>query len=95
MLKDLTRADWLGILELPEARIPAVLLVRGTRNFRAKYRATLPYFDNVHHVGTPNGIIEDVLIGEVPRCRRQAMPQFAGAGHHRASLEGPTGTIPR
>jgi purine-nucleoside phosphorylase/GNAT superfamily N-acetyltransferase len=65
VLKDLTRADWLTILGIPEARIPAVLIVRGTRNFRSKYRAMLPYFDNVLEVGTPNGIIEDVLIGDV------------------------------
>lgn len=65
MLKDLTKADWLNILDLPESRIPNVLIVRGTRNFRSKYRAMLPYFDNVLDVGTPNGIIEDVLIGEV------------------------------
>src|SRR5262249_6160164 len=65
MLKELTKADWLGILNLPESRIPAVLLLRGTRNFRSKYRAMLPYFDNVLEVGTPNGIIEDVLIGDV------------------------------
>jgi ribosomal protein S18 acetylase RimI-like enzyme/purine-nucleoside phosphorylase len=68
MLKELSRADWLGILNLPESRIPAVLLVRGTRNFRSKYRAMLPYFDDSLHVGTPNGIIEDVLIGGVHGC---------------------------
>jgi purine-nucleoside phosphorylase len=65
MLKELTKADWLGILNLPEARIPAALIVRGTRNFASKYRAMLPHFDNVLELGTPNGIIEDVLIGTV------------------------------
>jgi purine-nucleoside phosphorylase/ribosomal protein S18 acetylase RimI-like enzyme len=65
MLKDLTRADWLSFLGVPESRIPAALIVRGTRNFRSKYRAMRPYFDNVLEVGTPNGIIEDVLIGDV------------------------------
>jgi purine-nucleoside phosphorylase/predicted N-acetyltransferase YhbS len=65
MLKELTKADWLNILNLPESRIPNVLIVRGTRNFRSNYRAMLPYFDNVLDVGTPNGIIEDVLIGDV------------------------------
>ena len=65
MLKDLTRVDWLNVLGLPEARIPAVLIIRGTRNFRSKYRDMLPYFDNVVELGTPNGIVEDVLIGEV------------------------------
>jgi ribosomal protein S18 acetylase RimI-like enzyme/purine-nucleoside phosphorylase len=42
-----------------------VLVLRGTRNFRSQYRAMLPYFDNVLEVGTPNGILEDVLIGDV------------------------------
>ena len=65
MLKELTKADWLNILSLPESRIPSVLIVRGTRNFRSKYQAMLPYFDNVLEVGTPNGIIDDVLIGDV------------------------------
>jgi purine-nucleoside phosphorylase len=65
MLKDLTKADWLGILNLPAARIPDVLILRGTRNFRRQYQAMLPFFANVLEVGSPNGIIEDVLIGEV------------------------------
>jgi purine-nucleoside phosphorylase len=65
VLKELTKADWLHILGLPAARIPDVLILRGTRNLRSQYQAMLPYFDNVLELGTPNGIIEDVLIGEV------------------------------
>jgi purine-nucleoside phosphorylase len=65
MLKDLTRADWLKILGLPGSRVPAALIVRGTRNLRSRYSAMLPHFDNVLEVGTPNGIIEDVLVGDV------------------------------
>ena len=68
MLKDLTKTDWLNILKLPDSRIPAVLILRGTRNFQTKYRAMLPHFANVLEVGTPNGIIEDVLIGDVSGC---------------------------
>jgi ribosomal protein S18 acetylase RimI-like enzyme/purine-nucleoside phosphorylase len=64
VLKELTKSDWLEILNLPEAKVPAVLILRGTRNFRSQYRAMLPYFENVREVGTPNGIIEDVLIGD-------------------------------
>src|SRR5262249_36982146 len=45
--------------------IPDVLILRGTRNFRRQYRAMLPHFDNVLEGGTPNGIIEDVMIGAV------------------------------
>jgi purine-nucleoside phosphorylase len=65
VLKDLTKTDWLNILGLPESRIPDAVIMRGTRNFRSKYQAVLPHFDNVLELGTPNGIIEDVLIGEV------------------------------
>src|SRR5262245_42247948 len=65
MLKELTRADWLLILGVPEARVPAVLILRVTRNFRTQYRAMRPYFADVLDVGTPNGILEDVLIGDV------------------------------
>ena len=65
MLKDLTRSDWLSILGLPAARVPAALIVRGTRNFRRQYAAMLPIFDAVAELGTPNGIVEDVLVGDV------------------------------
>jgi len=65
MLKELSKNDWLQILGLPEIRVPAVLILRGTRNFRSKYQAMLPHFDNIRELGTPNGIIEDVLVGEV------------------------------
>jgi purine-nucleoside phosphorylase len=65
MLRELTKADWLRILDFPASRIPDVVIVRGTRNFRSQYKAMLPYFENVLEVGTPNGILEDVLIGEV------------------------------
>lgn len=64
MLKDLTKSDWLRILDIPEARIPSVLILRGTRNFRTQYQAMLPLFENVLAVGTPNGILEDVFLGE-------------------------------
>jgi purine-nucleoside phosphorylase/ribosomal protein S18 acetylase RimI-like enzyme len=65
MLKELTKADWLNILGLPVSRVPAALIVRGTRNFRSKYRAMQPHFENVVELGTPNGILEDVLVGDV------------------------------
>src|SRR4051812_42875597 len=68
MLKDLTKADWLAILGLPESRVPAVLIVRGTRDFRARYRAMRPCFDDALDLGTPHGILEDVLVGDVRGC---------------------------
>lgn len=65
MLRDLTKSDWLAILGLPESRVPAALIVRGTRNFRRQYAAMLPFFEHVTELGTPNGILEDVLVGDV------------------------------
>jgi purine-nucleoside phosphorylase len=65
VLKELTRADWLKILSIPERRIPAVLIVRGTRNLRSQHQAVLPFFSDVLEIGSPNGIFEDVLIGQV------------------------------
>jgi purine-nucleoside phosphorylase len=65
MLKELTKADWLRILNLPASRIPDVVILRGTRNFHCQYKAMLPYFENILELGTPNGILEDLLIGEV------------------------------
>jgi purine-nucleoside phosphorylase/ribosomal protein S18 acetylase RimI-like enzyme len=68
MLKELTKADWLSILGLPESRVPAALVLRGTRNFRSQYRAMRPRFEDVLDLGTPNGILEDVLVGDVRGC---------------------------
>jgi purine-nucleoside phosphorylase len=65
MLKELTKEDWLRLLNFPAVRVPPVLILRGTRNLKHQYRAMLPHFGNVLEVGTPNGIMEDVLIGEV------------------------------
>ncbi len=63
MLKDLTRADWLGFLDLVEERIPPVLVLRGTRNLRANYDKYCAYFDDVLEIGSPNALFEDVFIG--------------------------------
>jgi uridine phosphorylase len=64
MLRELTRADWLSILAIPEERIPHSLLLRGTRNLKAHYEHYRQFFSNVLEVGCPNGIIEDVFIGD-------------------------------
>ena len=44
MLKDLTRSDWLGFLDLLEDPIPPVLVLRGTRNPRRQYDAYCTHF---------------------------------------------------
>lgn len=63
MLKDLTRSDWIGFLDLAEDRIPPVLILRGTRNLRRHYAGYAARFDDVREVGSPNALFEDVFIG--------------------------------
>jgi len=65
MLKDLKREDWLSLLNIPEERIPLALVLRGTRNLKSYYQEYLKYFTNILEVGTPNGILEDVFIGDL------------------------------
>jgi purine-nucleoside phosphorylase len=77
MLRDLTRKDWLGILGIHPDQVPRALILRGTRNLRRNYDCYRECFDDVVEVGSPNGLLEDVLIGE-----------FAGAKVAYASVYG-------
>ena len=63
MLKELTKKEWLSLLDIPENRIPTVLVLRGTRNLKVNYAKHSTFFTDVFEVGSPNGIFEDVLIG--------------------------------
>jgi len=65
MLRDLTRDDWLSILDLPERRIPKALILRGTRNLKSQYDLYRTHFSNIVEIGSPNGILEDVLVGDL------------------------------
>jgi len=65
MLRDLTRNDWLSILGLPKARIPKTLILRGTRNLKSQYESYRQYFSNILEMGSPNGILEDVFVGDL------------------------------
>jgi purine-nucleoside phosphorylase len=65
MIKDLKREDWLSLLNIPEERIPLALVLRGTRNLKSFYQEHLQYFTNILEVGTPNGILEDVFVGNL------------------------------
>ena len=58
MLKELGKADWLRMLNIPESRIPTVLILRGTRNLKSQYEAARGFFTDVIDIGSPNGIIE-------------------------------------
>ena len=65
MLRDLTKSDWLKILQLPEEKIPHTLIIRGTRNLTAKYESHKKYFSNVIDLKFPNGIFENMFIGDL------------------------------
>lgn len=64
MLKDLTRDDWLGFLDLPPERVPSVLVLRGTRNLRANYEKYRAHFADVLEIGSPNDLFEDIFVGQ-------------------------------
>ena len=63
MLRELTRADWMKMLEIPEDRIPEVVILRGTRNLRRQRDIHAERFDDVLEIGTPNGLFEDLFLG--------------------------------
>jgi len=65
MLRDLTRADWLRILELPTERVPRVAVLRGTRNLKNHYARYRDLFSDVIDLGSPNAVLEDVLVGRL------------------------------
>ena len=64
MLRELTKSHWQQILGIPDQRIPQAIILRGTRNLKTQYDIYRQRFDDVMEVGLPNGLIEDVLIGE-------------------------------
>lgn len=67
MLRELDKSDWLSILRIPENFIPKVLILRGTRNLKTQYEKHKKFFQNILEVGSPNGVLEDVFIGEVKK----------------------------
>ena len=64
MLRELTKVDWLTMLDIPADRVPEALILRGTRNLQVQYDRHRGLFENVLDVGSPNVLIEQVLIGE-------------------------------
>jgi purine-nucleoside phosphorylase len=65
MLRDLTKKDWMAMLGIPQTHVPAALLLWGTRNLKRRYAVMRGRFDHVLEIGSPNGLIEDVLIGRL------------------------------
>ncbi len=63
MLRELSGRDWQAMLEIPDERVPDAVILRGTRNLKHYYAQYEERFEDVMHVGSPNGIIDDLLIG--------------------------------
>lgn len=63
MLRELTKEDWMTMLGIPQNRAPQALLLWGTRNLKTRYAAMRQRFSQVLDIGSPNGLLEDVLIG--------------------------------
>ena len=64
MLKDLTRNDWLSIMNIEDDKIPKVLILRGTRSLKTNYQKHRALFENVIDLCPPSVIFEDVFIGD-------------------------------
>lgn len=69
MLRDLTRTDWLSILGLTADEVPQAVILRGTRNLKTQYAHYRQYFTDIHEIGTPNGLVEDVIVGSIGGVR--------------------------
>ncbi len=65
MLHDLTKSDWQALLNIPDERIPAALVIRGTRAMKSHCAEMRRYFANILDIRDPNIVIDDVFIGEL------------------------------
>lgn len=63
MLADLKRGDWLNILELQLDEVPTALIMRGTRNLKARLVQHRELLADAREVVSANGIFEDILLG--------------------------------
>lgn len=64
MLRELTKSDWQAILDLATEQLPHALILRGTRNLKHHYQAYADWFSEITEIGSPNGVFEDVFIGQ-------------------------------
>lgn len=51
------------MLEIPDDRVPDVVILRGTRNLRRNRDIYAAQFTDVVEIGSPNGLFEDLFIG--------------------------------
>ncbi|HEY5119445.1 MAG TPA: hypothetical protein VII90_08325 [Anaerolineales bacterium] len=63
MLGELTKDDWMKMLGIHQNRVPQAVLLWGTRNLKTRYTAMRQRFRQVHEIGSPNGLLDDILIG--------------------------------
>ncbi len=63
MLREVTKEEWMKMLGIPANRTPQALLMWGTRNLKTRYAAMHRHFSHVLEIRSPNGLVEDVLIG--------------------------------
>jgi purine-nucleoside phosphorylase len=69
VLRELTRQDWMSILNLEERHVPEAMILRGTRNLRRNFEKYRRLFTNPHEVGSPNGLFEDIVVGQIDSRR--------------------------
>jgi len=65
VLRELTRQDWLSILNLDERHVPVTLILRGTRNLRRNFEKYRRLFADPLEIGSPNGLFEDIVVGRI------------------------------
>lgn len=65
MLRDLTKSEWQGLLNIPDDRIPMALVLRGTRDLKGHYAQMRALFSEVLDVGDPNVVVDDVFVGNL------------------------------
>jgi len=65
MLQDLTKSDWQALLNIPDGRIPAALVIRGTRALKHHYAEMRRHFSNILDIRDPNVVVDDVFIGDL------------------------------
>ncbi len=91
MLRGLTKNDWQRTLGIPDERIPQALILRGTRNLRTQSDLYRQRLANVMEVGSPNGLIEDVLFSRSQAPAWERRPR-GSASRHQVSNDAATST---
>jgi uridine phosphorylase len=65
MLRDLTKSDWQGLLNISDDRVPTAVILRGTRALKDQYARMRGLFSDVLDIRDPNVVVDDVLLGRL------------------------------